>query len=91
LLFSFPFLKGEFVDERDNWVGGYLQSRGEVIYKDFISHHAPLPYFLAIIPALISPQACWTYRLIIYLLFASVQVIMQTKFSPLFWQTIYPN
>lgn len=38
---------GSFSDEHDNWVGGLFLSRGLMIYRDFFSHHAPLPYVLA--------------------------------------------
>jgi hypothetical protein len=35
-----------FVDEADNVLGGCLMARGAVIYRDFFSHHFPLPYYL---------------------------------------------
>ncbi len=36
-----------FVDEADNVLGGCLIARGAVIYRDFFSHHFPLPYYVA--------------------------------------------
>lgn len=34
-----------FVDEADNFTGGWLISKGFVLYKDIFSHHMPLPYY----------------------------------------------
>lgn len=33
-----------FSDEPDNFLGGKLIARGEALYVDYWSHHAPLPY-----------------------------------------------
>lgn len=39
-----------FSDEYDNILGGWLMSNhGEIIYRDFFSHHMPLPYFISAI------------------------------------------
>lgn len=46
-LWSEVAFTGSFGDEHDNWVGGLFLSRGLMIYRDFFSHHAPLPYVLA--------------------------------------------
>jgi len=32
-------------DERDHLAAGYLMQQGKLIYKDFFSHHFPLPYY----------------------------------------------
>lgn len=34
-----------FVDEADNFVGGWLISKGWGLYKDVFSHHMPFPYY----------------------------------------------
>lgn len=36
-----------FVDEADNLLGGWLISKGNVLYNNFFSHHMPLPYYYA--------------------------------------------
>lgn len=36
-----------FVDESDNFLGGFLISHGAVLYRDYFSHHMPLPYLIA--------------------------------------------
>jgi hypothetical protein len=35
-----------FVDEANNVLGGCLLARGAVLYRDWFSHHFPLPYYL---------------------------------------------
>jgi hypothetical protein len=45
-----------FVDEADNVMGACLISRGEVLYRDFFSHHFPLPYYA--LGVLGGPAAC---------------------------------
>lgn len=40
-------LWADFGDEGDNFAGGWLISRGWVLYKDFFSHHMPFPYYYA--------------------------------------------
>lgn len=45
-----------FVDEAENVMAACLMSRGELPYRDFFSHHFPLPYYS--LAALGSPAAC---------------------------------
>lgn len=72
------FAKGEFVDERDNWVGAYLITQGSMIYKDFLSHHAPLTYLLALPGILISPHTYILQRFFLYL-FHSIWLLIVLK------------
>ena len=44
LLLSLPVIQAEFCDEADNLVGGWLIANGWVMYKDYFSHHAPIPH-----------------------------------------------
>lgn len=37
---------GRFVDEYDNLLGAQMLTKGEVLYKDYFSHHMPLVYFI---------------------------------------------
>lgn len=51
-LFSFLYIfrfrnTNIFGDETDNFTGGWLISQGYMPYRDFFSHHMPLPYFLS--------------------------------------------
>ena len=34
-----------FVDEADNVMGACLMSRGALVYRDFFSHHFPMPFY----------------------------------------------
>jgi len=45
-----------FVDEADNVLSACLISRGALPYRDFFSHHFPLPYY--VLAALGEPAAC---------------------------------
>jgi hypothetical protein len=47
LLFWLIHQFGTFGDEQENFVAGWLLTRGFVPYHDFFFHHAPLPYFLS--------------------------------------------
>jgi len=40
-------LWADFPDEGDNFAGGWLISKGYVLYKDTFSHHMPFPYYYA--------------------------------------------
>jgi len=42
--------KTSFGDEQENFVAGWLITQGLVPYRDFFFHHAPLPFFLAVVP-----------------------------------------
>jgi hypothetical protein len=35
-----------FADEADNVLGACMMARGSLIYRDFFSHHFPLPYYV---------------------------------------------
>jgi hypothetical protein len=37
-----------FVDEHDNILGAQALTRGDVLYKDYFSHHMPLTYFVTL-------------------------------------------
>jgi len=45
-----------FVDEADNVMGACLIARGEYLYRDFFSHHFPMPYYL--LAAFGEPVSC---------------------------------
>ena len=45
-----------FADEADNVLGACMTSRGALIYRDFFSHHFPLPYYA--LAVLGEPGAC---------------------------------
>jgi hypothetical protein len=52
----------QFVDEYDAMSGGMLVKRGLVPYKDFFSHHMPLPYFVAAGIMLFTGSDLWALR-----------------------------
>lgn len=58
----------QFFDESDNFLGGSLIAHGEILYRDYFSHHLPLPYFIAAIPALLGIASIAHLRLFTSLL-----------------------
>lgn len=71
LLLAAVSLSGTFGDERENVVAGWLVTKGLVPYRDFFFHHAPLPYFLAAVPAWFGQQ-WWLFRLLVVVLNVAV-------------------
>jgi hypothetical protein len=53
----------KYPDEFDNILGGYLISKGFLIYKDFFSHHHPLPYWVSGLISLFTKQSFIKFRL----------------------------
>lgn len=57
VLFIFFIIQAQynfFGDEYDNMLGGKLINEGILLYRDYFSHHMPLPYYLAALINLIS-------------------------------------
>lgn len=54
-----------FSDETDNILGGWLMSNhGEIVYRDFFSHHMPLPYFVSSIITFFTENNLNNFRLV---------------------------
>lgn len=61
LFFRIAFF-GEFIDEHENLVAGWLIFKGLVPYRDFFFHHAPLPFFVASVFFPWAQTAWWVFR-----------------------------
>lgn len=71
LLFSFA--EGEtFIDENDNIRGGLLIADGGVLYRDYVTQHMPLTYYICSIFALLGAKSIGQFRLSYYLFEAIV-------------------
>lgn len=62
-------------DEADNFVVGWLISRGRIIYDTVFSHHMPLAYIFAHLVAILSPTDDTThFRIVIPILYVFVSI-----------------
>ena len=53
-----------FVDESDNFLGGTLIAQGHVLYRDYFSHHMPLPYYLSALATKLGAASVAGYRIL---------------------------
>jgi len=64
--------RGRFLDELDNMHGGMIIKNGGVIYKDYISQHTPVLYYLCGVFAIFGAGSVAQFRLSYYLFIAAV-------------------
>ncbi len=67
LLFSFA-VSGSFTDENDNLRGGMIIANGGVLYRDYVTQHTPVMYYLCGMFALFGAGSIQQFRLSYYLL-----------------------
>ena len=75
-----------FIDESDNLVGGMIIANGGVIYKDFISQHTPLMYYLCSIFTLLGANSISQYRLFLYGFMSIIFLMMFIRYNKKFGQ-----
>ncbi len=68
---------GSFPDEYDNMNGGLIIANGGVIYRDYVTQHTPVTYYLCSIFALFGASSKEQFRLSYYI------------FEAIFWGLIY--
>jgi hypothetical protein len=68
LISSFAYDVDGFIDELDNFRGGMVIARGGVLYKDYITQHTPITYYICSIFALFGAGSMAQFRLSFYLL-----------------------
>lgn len=76
LLFTFATADG-FCDESDNMFGGMIIANGGVLYRDYITQHTPVAYYLCSLFALTGAASVEQFRLLYYI------------FESLIWGGIY--
>lgn len=63
-----PFCNSfQFGDETDNILGGLAIAKGGVLYRDYVTQHTPLTYYLCSIFALFGARSVEQFRLVYYL------------------------
>lgn len=61
---------GTFTDENDNIRGGMIIANGGVLYKDYITQHTPVAYYICALFALLGAGSVQQFRLSYYLFVA---------------------
>lgn len=65
-----------YIDETDNMFGGSVIARGGVLYRDYITQHTPIAYYLCTVYAWLGAQSIQQFRLLFYLTEAFVWGIL---------------
>lgn len=61
-----------FIDESDNILGGMVIAKGGVLYRDYVTQHTPVPYYLCAVAAAFGAGSLQQFRLSYYILQAAV-------------------
>lgn len=83
LLNSFS-ISGEFTDEWDNLRGGMIIAKGGVLYRDYVTQHTPVMYYLCGVFALLGAGSLQQFRLSYYLLEAIIWGALYARHSDFF-------
>lgn len=80
LLKTFSIRDG-FTDENDNMLGGLVIAHGKVLYRDYVTQHMPLGYYLCAVFAKLGAKSAEQFRLLYYLTTASLWSVVYLRFS----------
>lgn len=75
---------GQFLDEFDNIQGGMLIAKGQVLYRDYVTQHTPVAYYLCALFALFGAASITQMRLLYYILQAVVWGGLYYRHAPFF-------
>lgn len=78
LLNSFSTM-GVFTDESDNIRGGMIISRGGVLYRDYVTQHTPVMYYLCGLFALLGAGSIQQFRLSYYVFEALIWALLYIR------------
>lgn len=84
LLLSSYSLSATFIDENDNIRGGMLIAKGAVLYKDYVTQHTPVAYYLCALFALLGAGSVEQFRLSYYIFEAIVWALLYHRHSDFF-------
>ena len=84
LLFTFSFVGNSFVDENDNIRGGMVIADGGVLYKDYVTQHTPILYYLCSIFALLGAGSVEQFRLSYYIFECIIWIIVYIRHKDYF-------
>lgn len=80
-------------DEYDNILGGTVIANGGEIYKDFVSQHTPMMYYLCALFYLIGARSVMVFRLMFFAVMSLIWVFMFFRYKKAFGKTamlVYP-
>ena len=83
LLSSFS-VAGGFCDESDNMYGGMVIAHGGVLYRDYVTQHTPVSYYLCAVFALLGAGSVVQFRLAFYILESAVWSFIYIRHSNYF-------
>lgn len=83
LLNSFS-VSGDFTDEWDNIRGGMVICKGGVLYRDYVTQHTPVMYYLCGIFAFLGAGSLQQFRLSYYLFEAIIWGILYARHADFF-------
>ncbi len=70
-----------FMDENDNIRGGMIIAKGGVLYRDYISQHTPVSYYLCAVFALLGAQSVEQFRICFYFVLAGAFALLYLRHS----------
>lgn len=87
LFFAYFFVQMIFInvfvfgsDEEDIMLGGKAIARGYFLYKDFLSQHMPISYYISAIFELVGAHSLYQQRVCYYLLFSLLWVLIYLNY-----------
>jgi len=79
------FSVGEvFSDESDNLRGGLIIANGGILYKDYVTQHTPVVYYLCAFLALLGAKSTAQFRLSYYVVEAVIWAVAYRRYSSSF-------
>ena len=75
---------GQFTDEMDNMYGGMAIANGKVLYRDYVTQHTPVMYYLCSLFSLLGAGSVQQFRLSYYLLEAVIWALVYVRYSEKF-------
>lgn len=80
---------GEFCDESDNMYGGIVIANGGVLYRDYVTQHTPVTYYLCSIFALLGARSVEQFRLSYYVAESFVWSFLYFRHSEKFGKKMF--
>lgn len=74
-----------FTDENDNIRGGMIIAKGGILYRDYITQHTPVVYYLCAVFALLGAGSVEEFRLCYYVFIAVLFAIIYYRHS-FYWE-----
>ena len=59
-----------FTDESDNFIGGMVVASGGRMYRDFVSQHMPVMYYICAVLKMLGADSVYEFRLYFYVILA---------------------